>query len=74
MSTLNPARYLGQLLDLGTVEQGKIADLVLLEDDPLVNIRNTRKTAAVVADGKYFAQDALQRLLANITEIASAAE
>src|SRR5262249_27449919 len=42
-ATRNPAKYLDQLKDFGTVEQGKIADLVLLEADPLQDIKNTRK-------------------------------
>jgi hypothetical protein len=40
-ATLNPARYLGKEKELGTVERGKLADLVLLDDNPLEDIRNT---------------------------------
>ena len=47
--------YLERAQDLGTVEKGKIADLVLLDADPLQDIRNTRRIAAVVAGGKFLA-------------------
>src|SRR5262249_18014389 len=70
-ATLNPARYLGQSKDFGTVEKGKIADVVLLEADPLVNIRNTQRIAAVVTGGKYFSQETLERLRDNVANIAS---
>ena len=50
-ATLNPARFLGLSDSLGTVEAGKIADLVLLERDPLADIRNTRRIAVVIQAG-----------------------
>jgi imidazolonepropionase-like amidohydrolase len=53
-ATRNPAFYFGILTLLGTVEEGKSADLVLLEANPLEDIRNTRKISAVVMRGKYF--------------------
>ena len=40
-ATLNPARFLGKENDMGTVAKGKIADLVLLDANPLNDIRNT---------------------------------
>ena len=52
-ATINPARYLGMSRVLGTIETGKIADLVLLEANPLEDIDNARKVAAVVANGRY---------------------
>jgi len=51
-ATLNPARFLGLTDSLGTVEPGKIADLVLLERDPLADIHNTRAIVAVIRAGK----------------------
>src|SRR5262249_14691538 len=51
-ATRNPAAFLGRLDSLGTVEAGKTTDLVLLDADPLADIRNTRKIAAVVVRGK----------------------
>ncbi|GAC1687251.1 MAG: hypothetical protein NVS9B3_05770 [Gemmatimonadaceae bacterium] len=62
-ATLNPARYLGATDSLGTVAAGKVADLVLLDADPLADIHNTTRIQAVVANGRYLDRDALDRLL-----------
>jgi imidazolonepropionase-like amidohydrolase len=70
-ATLNPARYLGQTKDFGTVEPDKIADLVLLEGNPLVDIGNTRKIAAVVMRGKYFSGETLRKLAEDVRKIAN---
>jgi len=51
-ATINPARFLGREQTQGTVEAGKRADLVLLDGDPLVNIRSTRAISAVIVRGK----------------------
>lgn len=51
-ATLEPARFLGLADSLGTIEPGKLADLVLLNRDPLRDIRNTRSIRVVVADGR----------------------
>ena len=51
-ATLNPARFLGGTDSLGTIEPGKIADLVLLAADPLADIHNTRSIVAVIRAGK----------------------
>jgi imidazolonepropionase-like amidohydrolase len=61
-ATLEPAKYLGAAESLGAVESGKIADLVLLDANPLADIRNTRKIAAVVFGGKYLSKLQLQGL------------
>ena len=61
-ATSEPARFLG-LDSLGTVETGKIADLVLLDANPLTDIRNTRRISAVVANGRYFTGRARLALL-----------
>ena len=65
-ATLQPAKFLGRLSDFGTVATGRIADLVLLEANPLDDIRNTRKIAAVVANGRYLSRVDLDRLLASV--------
>jgi imidazolonepropionase-like amidohydrolase len=62
-ATINPARFLGRTEDLGTVETGKIADLVLLDANPTEEIHNTRKIAGVVLDGRYFSRHDLDDLL-----------
>jgi imidazolonepropionase-like amidohydrolase len=65
-ATLNPAQFLNLTRSLGTVEKGKIADLVLLDANPLVNIGNTRKIASVVVNGRYLPQESLQKMLADV--------
>jgi imidazolonepropionase-like amidohydrolase len=62
-ATRNAAECLGLLESTGTIERGKSADVVLLEADPLADIRNTTRIAAVVLRGKVFDQPALQKLL-----------
>ena len=51
-ATLNPAEFLDATDSLGTIEAGKLADLVLLRADPLRDISNTRSIAAVIRDGR----------------------
>jgi imidazolonepropionase-like amidohydrolase len=63
-ATRNPAKFLGRLDSLGTIEKGKIADLVLLDANPLENISNTQRINAVVVNGRYLPKEALQRMLA----------
>ena len=62
-ATLEPARYFGMLDSLGTVEAGKLADLVVLDANPLQDIRNTRRIFAVVANGRLYARAERERLL-----------
>jgi imidazolonepropionase-like amidohydrolase len=52
IATYNGAVFLSRERDLGSVEPGKLADLVLLDADPTVDVRNYRRIAAVVKDGK----------------------
>jgi imidazolonepropionase-like amidohydrolase len=68
-ATINPARYLGLAQSLGTVEQGKMADLVLLEANPLESIGNTRKISAVVVGGRLFLKPALDLMLAGPAKV-----
>lgn len=64
-ATLNAARFLGMTDAFGTVEVGKVADLVLLDADPLDDIRSTQKIAAVVVGGRVFTRSELRRMLAD---------
>ena len=70
-ATINPAIYLGREKDLGTVEAGKIADLVVLAGDPLASIGNTRSVVAVVADGRFYPAPELTRLRLHLMELAA---
>ena len=63
-ATSRPAAFLGLIDEVGTVEAGKRADLVLLDGDPLADITNTRRIATVVAGGVLLARADLQRLVA----------
>src|SRR5262252_7880029 len=63
-ATLNPAHFLGQAQEFGTVEEGKRADLVLLDANPLEAISNTYKIYAVVVNGRLLDKAALDALLA----------
>jgi imidazolonepropionase-like amidohydrolase len=71
-ATLNPARFLNATDSLGVVARGKLADLVLLEADPLVDIHNTARIVAVLADGRVFDRAALDQLLAEAERAANA--
>ena len=62
-ATLNPAKFFGLDQTLGTIEEGKTADLVLLDADPLADIRNTQRINAVVANGRLFDRKALDKML-----------
>jgi len=64
-ATITPARYFGMENDFGTVAAGKIADLVLLDADPLTEIRNSKRIFAVVQGGKLLDRAALDALLAS---------
>ena len=63
-ATINPARFLGREKTEGMIDAGKRADLVLLDADPLIDIRNTRRIAAVVVRGRVLLKADLDRLLA----------
>lgn len=65
-ATRNPAIFLGELSSQGTIERGKIANLVLLDANPLENIRNTQRINAVILKGRYLSKETLQRMLADV--------
>jgi imidazolonepropionase-like amidohydrolase len=71
-ATLNPAKFLGRGNELGTIEKGKLADMVLLDANPLDDIRNTQKIAGVVANGRYFSRADLDKMLAQVRRQAAA--
>jgi imidazolonepropionase-like amidohydrolase len=62
-ATINPARSLNMTGMLGSVEPGKLADLLLLDGDPLIDINNATRIAAVIVDGRLFDRASVQQLL-----------
>jgi imidazolonepropionase-like amidohydrolase len=71
-ATVNPAKFLGVSDTLGTIARGKIADLVLLEANPLEDIKNTRRIDAVVLKGRYLSNAELRRMLQGVEAAAAA--
>ena len=62
-ATINPARALGAVDSLGTVSTGKLAELVLLDADPTIDIANARRVRGVFSGGRYFDRAALDAML-----------
>jgi imidazolonepropionase-like amidohydrolase len=67
-ATRNPAKFMNREMDLGTIEMGKLADLVLLDANPLIDISNTRKINAVVVNGRLLKRRDLDEMLNSVTE------
>jgi imidazolonepropionase-like amidohydrolase len=61
-ATVNPAQALA--VDTGTIEPGKLADLVIVEGDPLADIANAHKVKRVIANGRVYE---MSQLLAGAT-------
>ena len=53
-ATINAARMIGREKDLGTIEPGKLADLVILDGDPLADIRNTTRIYRTLKGGVVY--------------------
>ena len=70
-ATVNPAKFLGEERDWGAVEEGKLANLVLLDADPLEDIRNTRRIRGVVLNGHFFDRGELDKMLAEVEAAAN---
>lgn len=68
-STTHPFEFLGELEEAGTIEEGKRADLVLLEANPLEEITNSRKIAGVMVQGRWLPKAELQDGLEEIASL-----
>lgn len=73
-ATMLPAQWLGLDSETGTVEVGKWADLILLEANPLADIRNSRKIAGVVVGGRWFGKAKLKAMLVDLAKRNGAAK
>ena len=70
-ATINPARFFGKMSDSGSVQAGRVADLVILRANPLDDIANTRTIAGVVADGRYWPPIEIERLREHVKQVAA---
>ena len=70
-ATYNPAVFFNKQDKMGNVKGGMVADLMLLNGNPLEDISNTKKIEAVFLKGKYFSRAALDDLLEKAKVLAS---
>jgi imidazolonepropionase-like amidohydrolase len=70
-ATRNPAAFFGREVEFGTVEPGKRADLILVEGNPLQDIRNVHRQAGVMVRGKWLPKEEIDRRLAEIARRAA---
>jgi imidazolonepropionase-like amidohydrolase len=70
-ATSRAAEFMGKSATQGTIERGKVADLVLLDGDPLADIHNTSRIRAVVVRGKLLDRSALDTLLSSVEQFAA---
>ncbi|MCC7229102.1 MAG: amidohydrolase family protein, partial [Fimbriimonadaceae bacterium] len=70
-ATINPARYFGWEKTMGSVTQGKVADLVLLDANPLQDIRNSTKISGVFVRGRYLDQSQLAGMIKKSAKVVS---
>ena len=70
-ATRNPALFLRESKDWGTIEKGKLANLVILSANPLEDIRNSQKIDGVVLNGRYLPKSELQSMLVKAESIAN---
>jgi imidazolonepropionase-like amidohydrolase len=61
-ATINPAKYLNKIDSLGTISPNKYADILLLADNPLKNISNTKKIEGLVVNGRFYNKKGLEAL------------
>lgn len=61
-ATINPALYFGIEKDYGTIKKNKIADLVILEENPIENIMATQSIFAVIKNGRLISKEQINKL------------
>jgi imidazolonepropionase-like amidohydrolase len=71
-ATSRAAEFMGKSATQGTIEKGKVADLVLLDADPLADIQNTSRIRAVVVRGRLLDRAALDEMLSSVEKFAAA--
>ena len=67
-ATLNGAEYLGMEEDLGSVESGKLADFIVLKENPLDDIRNSESIEMTISNGVVYDADTMDQLWPNSVE------
>ena len=65
-ATVNPAEYSDKLEFIGNVREGLKADLLILNENPLDNISNTKRIYSVLSNGKYYDRQSLDTMLENV--------
>lgn len=65
-ATVGPAQFAGLATQLGSIAAGQIADLLLLDANPLVDIKNTRRINAVMQHGRLYPRTELDSMLAGV--------
>jgi len=68
--TVSPARYFGEAESIGTVDVGKVADLILLDANPLIDIDNSRRVHGVMLRGHWISQQDIASTLARLEQAA----
>ena len=63
-ATIDAARFSGKAREFGSIDVGKVADLLLPDANPLIDIRSTEKIAGLLFNGQYLNRAALDELLA----------
>lgn len=67
-ATRLPSEWLGMNDKIGSIEPGKFADLVILEDNPLVNIKNTRRISGVFVNGRWTDKETIDSMLLDLSQ------
>ena len=64
-ATINPAVTFGLDKQLGSIEVGKLADLIVIDGDPLINIRTTDKVIYTMVNGKLYNSETMNLINQN---------